>query len=200
MTLGRVNALAVYRYGGDPQEPVSYVGLLPTTTTRPTSPRRPGPGRGDQHARRRRAGARAQLRQGSGHRARDGPRHPQHHGFADDLRPPQRQAGRGTPRGRSSPRTAGPARTSPRPPARRGRLSRPHADRRPVQDQARLPAGQGEPHLRPGLRRRGHGQRRPSLAQFGANVTPNQTRSRPVRALTTTSTTWAPTPPRATTG
>ncbi|HEV7195964.1 MAG TPA: phosphoesterase, partial [Pedococcus sp.] len=30
VTLGRANAVAVYRYGGRPQEPVSYVGLLPT--------------------------------------------------------------------------------------------------------------------------------------------------------------------------
>ena len=30
VTLGRANAVAVYRYAGTPQEPVSYVGLLPT--------------------------------------------------------------------------------------------------------------------------------------------------------------------------
>ncbi len=30
VTLGRANAVAVYRYGGSPQEPVSYLGLLPT--------------------------------------------------------------------------------------------------------------------------------------------------------------------------
>ncbi|MGI3781556.1 MAG: alkaline phosphatase family protein [Janthinobacterium lividum] len=30
VTLGRANAVAVYRYSGSPQEPVSYVGLLPT--------------------------------------------------------------------------------------------------------------------------------------------------------------------------
>jgi YVTN family beta-propeller protein len=30
VTLGRANAVAVYRYGNRPQEPVSYVGLLPT--------------------------------------------------------------------------------------------------------------------------------------------------------------------------
>ncbi|GAB3883828.1 alkaline phosphatase family protein [Terrabacter terrigena] len=30
VTLGRANAVAVYRYHGDPQEPVSFVGLLPT--------------------------------------------------------------------------------------------------------------------------------------------------------------------------
>ena len=30
VTLGRANAVAVYRYGSKPQEPVSYVGLLPT--------------------------------------------------------------------------------------------------------------------------------------------------------------------------
>ncbi|MGC5166589.1 alkaline phosphatase family protein [Luteimicrobium sp. DT211] len=30
VTLGRANAVAVYRYAGNPQEPVSYVGLLPT--------------------------------------------------------------------------------------------------------------------------------------------------------------------------
>ncbi len=30
VTLGRANAVAVYRYHGNPQEPVSYVGLLPT--------------------------------------------------------------------------------------------------------------------------------------------------------------------------
>ena len=34
------------------------------------------------------------------------------------------------------------------------------ADRRPVDHQARLPAGQGEPDLRPGLRRHARGQRR----------------------------------------
>src|SRR5919198_1181222 len=30
VTLGRANAVAVYRYQGDPQQPVSYIGLLPT--------------------------------------------------------------------------------------------------------------------------------------------------------------------------
>ncbi|NUS49737.1 MAG: phosphoesterase, partial [Nocardioidaceae bacterium] len=30
VSLGRANAVAVYRYRGDPKEPVSYVGLLPT--------------------------------------------------------------------------------------------------------------------------------------------------------------------------
>src|SRR3954468_13549268 len=30
VTLGRANAVAVYRYQGDPQQPVNYVGLLPT--------------------------------------------------------------------------------------------------------------------------------------------------------------------------
>jgi YVTN family beta-propeller protein len=30
VTLGRANAVAVYRYNGTPQEPVSYLGLLPT--------------------------------------------------------------------------------------------------------------------------------------------------------------------------
>jgi YVTN family beta-propeller protein len=30
VTLGRANAVAVYRYHGDPQQPVNYVGLLPT--------------------------------------------------------------------------------------------------------------------------------------------------------------------------
>src|ERR687887_2488478 len=30
VTLGRANAVAVYQYHGDPQEPVSYIGLLPT--------------------------------------------------------------------------------------------------------------------------------------------------------------------------
>ncbi|HEY7043586.1 MAG TPA: YncE family protein, partial [Nocardioidaceae bacterium] len=30
VTLGRANAVAVYQYKGDPQEPVSYIGLVPT--------------------------------------------------------------------------------------------------------------------------------------------------------------------------
>jgi YVTN family beta-propeller protein len=30
VTLGRANAVAVYRYHGNPQEPVNYIGLLPT--------------------------------------------------------------------------------------------------------------------------------------------------------------------------
>lgn len=30
VTLGRANAVAVYQYHGDPQEPVNYIGLLPT--------------------------------------------------------------------------------------------------------------------------------------------------------------------------
>jgi YVTN family beta-propeller protein len=30
VTLGRANAVAVYQYEGDPQQPVSYIGLLPT--------------------------------------------------------------------------------------------------------------------------------------------------------------------------
>src|SRR5438552_4248108 len=30
VTLGRANAVAVYQYHGDPQQPVNYIGLLPT--------------------------------------------------------------------------------------------------------------------------------------------------------------------------
>ena len=30
VTLGRANAVAVYQYEGDPQQPVSYIGLIPT--------------------------------------------------------------------------------------------------------------------------------------------------------------------------
>ena len=30
VTLGRANAVAVYRYDGTPEDPVSYIGLLPT--------------------------------------------------------------------------------------------------------------------------------------------------------------------------
>src|SRR6185312_7498937 len=30
VTLGRANAVAFYRYDGTPQDPVSYIGLLPT--------------------------------------------------------------------------------------------------------------------------------------------------------------------------
>jgi YVTN family beta-propeller protein len=30
VTLGRANAVAVYQYNGDPQQPVNYIGLLPT--------------------------------------------------------------------------------------------------------------------------------------------------------------------------
>ena len=30
VTLGRANAVAVYQYHGTPQQPVSYIGLLPT--------------------------------------------------------------------------------------------------------------------------------------------------------------------------
>ena len=42
VSLGRANALAVYRYAGDPQEPVSSSGCCPPTTTRPTSHGRDG--------------------------------------------------------------------------------------------------------------------------------------------------------------
>ena len=78
VTLGRANAVAVYQYDGNPQEPVSYIGLLPTdyypatvatvggqivvTNTRGIDARGPEP----------------LVQQGPGHRGRGGSRHAQH--------------------------------------------------------------------------------------------------------------------------
>ena len=90
VTLGRANAVAVYRYDGTPQDPVSYIGLLPTdyypadvatagdqivvTNTRGIDARGPAittyKGRGN----------------GSGQR----PRHTQHHRVSDALHAAER--------------------------------------------------------------------------------------------------------------
>ena len=93
VTLGRANAVAVYRYDGTPQEPVSYIGLLPTdyypatvatvgdqivvTNTRGIDAR---PGYHDV--------------QGTGNRPRERPRHAQHHRIADPLHAAERQGHR----------------------------------------------------------------------------------------------------------
>ena len=77
----------------------------------------------------------------------------------------------------------------------------PGAHRRPVDDQARLPARQGEPHLRPGLRRHPRGQRRPDAWRSSARRSRRTSTRWPSSSVsTTTPTTSARTPPRATTG
>ena len=90
VTLGRANAVAVYRYDGTPQDPVSYIGLLPTdyypaavasagnqivvTNTRGIDARGPA----------------LTTVQGTGNRPRHRPRHAQHHGVPDPLHPAER--------------------------------------------------------------------------------------------------------------
>ena len=90
VTLGRANAVAVYQYDGTPEDPVSYIGLLPTdyypatiatvgdqivvTNTRGIDAR--GPGHHDL--------------QGTGNRPRDRPRHAQHDRVPDALHPSER--------------------------------------------------------------------------------------------------------------
>ncbi len=94
VTLGRANAVAVYQYDRTPEDPVSYIGLLPTdyypatiatvgdqivvTNTRGIDAR--GPGHHDL--------------QGTGNRPRDRPRHAQHDRVPDPLHPSERQGHR----------------------------------------------------------------------------------------------------------
>ena len=175
------------------QEPVSYVGLLPTdyfpseiatvgnkvvvSNTRGIDARRPTTNGG--------------------------------HGTHDTTSSltqftlPERQGHPGPDRPRSSSRTAGPPARSgtPRAGSNGEAGAGPGAARRPLDDQARLPDRQGEPDLRPALRRHAAGQRRP-----GARPVRRERHAEPARAgrsssaCTTTSTTSARTPPRATTG
>ena len=120
------------------------------------------PGRRHQHPRHRRARPRADVQQGPGHGAGDRPRHAQHDRLAHPVHAAERPAHRESTPPRCSRRTAGPARTSSRPTGKHGDARRgADAARRPVDDQARVPAREGEPHLRPGVRRRLARQRRP---------------------------------------
>ena len=73
--------------------------------------------------------------------------------------------------------------------------------RRPVDDQARLPDRQGEPHLRPGARRHRQGQQRPHAGPVRRQRSrPTSTRSPPPSGCSTTSTTRARCRRTATTG
>ena len=155
VTLGRANAVAVYRYDGSPKDPVSYIGLVPTdyypatvataggqivvTNTRGIDARGPAittdkgfgtvPVSGhDTHST---TGSltRFTLPSDLEHRARHGD------GLgAERLGPQQRPGGQGPPGG------CGPG---------------PGADRGSVDDQACLLDREGEPHLRSVVRRHG---------------------------------------------
>ena len=175
VSLGRANAIAVYKYAGDPLEPVSYVGLIPTDYY-PADVAAVG----DKIvvSNRRGIDARGPLltfnRPRHAHRGRA--RHARHHGVADALHAAERQRDRQgpTPR-RSSPRTAGartdvqeakPKAAAPVPvPERIGDPSTiKHVflivkeNRTYDQVYGDMPEGNGDP----------------SLAQFGEQVTPNQ--------------------------
>ena len=200
VTLGRANAVAVYRCTS-PLEPVSYVGLLPTDyfpaeiTTVGKQTSSPTPAASTPVGRR---SPPTRARHDAGHRVGT-------HDTTSLTRftLPSDRTIRDTRPPRSSRRTAGATRDrvkhakggQPRPAG-----AGPGAARRPLDDQARLPARQGEPDLRPGLRRHPEGNGDPALAQFGENVTPNQHALASSSGCTTTPTTSAPTPPRATTG
>ena len=163
VSLGRANAIAVYNVNKqDPKDPASYIGLLPTdyypenvaavngqivvTNTRGIDAR----------------GPELSFDKGAGTTVATG--HGTHCTTASLTRftlpsdeqiqqhtatvfeqngwnGSSRQAGQGS-RGRARPGSG-----------------RPEADRGPVHDQARVPDRQGEPHLRPGLRRHEAGQR-----------------------------------------
>ena len=94
VTLGRANAVAVYQYHGDPQQPVNYIGLLPTdyypsdvatvgnqivvTNTRGIDARGPA----------------IVTYKGAGYQPGERPRHAQHHRIPDALHPSQRRGHR----------------------------------------------------------------------------------------------------------
>ena len=153
VTLGRANAVAVYQYDGAPKEPVSYIGLLPTdyypanvatvggqivvTNTRGIDARGPAittyKGQGtvpvtghDTHS------TTASLTRFTLPSDRDIANYTGTVFAAERLGQARRPGGRGQEGG-----------------ARPG----PHAHRRPVRDQARLLDREGEPDLRPAVRR-----------------------------------------------
>ena len=144
VTLGRANAVAVYRYSRA-QEPVSYVGLLPTdyfpteittvgkdvvvSNTRGIDARRPTTA--------------------AGHGTHDTTSSVQRFTLPDD-RAIRGYTGKVFQQNGWTDNSVQVAQGQRAPQARAG----PGAARRPVDDQARLPARQGEPDLRPGLRRR----------------------------------------------
>ena len=202
VTLGRANAVAVYRYAGT----AAGAGELPRPAADRLLPgrRRDGrqPDRRHQHPRHRRPRSR--------------------HSTSTRARAPSPATGHGTHSTTASlTRFTLPSdqdiaqvhrdgvraerldrRTTCRRPRGAGRR-RPGADaaRRPVDHQARLPAGQGEPHLRPGLRR--HRRRATATRRWRSSARRSRrtsTRWPTSSVSTTTPTTSAPTRPRATTG
>ena len=148
VTLGRANAVAVYRYtqpagAGQLRRPAPD-GLLPG---------------GDHHRRRRRSWSPtpAASTPRPGHRSRQcrrtAPTTPRRACRASRCRATARSPGT-PPTGLPAERLDAGSTSSRRTAARRAAGAGPDAARRPVDDQARLPDRQGEPHLRPGLRRR----------------------------------------------
>jgi YVTN family beta-propeller protein len=93
VTLGRANAVAVYRYDGTPKDPVSYIGLLPTDYYPATVATV-----GDQIVVTNTRGIDARSGhhdlQGTGNRPRQRPRHAQHNGIPDALHASERQGHR----------------------------------------------------------------------------------------------------------
>ena len=175
VTLGRANAVAVYQYHGNPQEPVSYLGLLPTdyypadvatvgdqvvvTNTRGIDARGPeltfnkGPG----------------TVPATGHGTHSTT------GVADPLHAAERPADRRSTPPPSSPRTAGPRTTSSRPRAegpRRWRCRRASATRRRSSTSS-CSSRRTAPTTRSTATTPG-ATATPTLAQFGEKVTPNQ--------------------------
>ena len=203
VTLGRANAVAVYKYNDKPQQPVNYIGLLPTdyypmdrrdrSGARSSSPTRAA----STPAARRCPSTRARAR-----------RSPTGHGTHSTTASLTRFT---LPRDKDIAQTytdtvfaqngwaKGDVQQAKGRKAAAGRGPGPR--RRPLHDQARVPAGQGEPHLRPDLRRherRATATRRSRSSARGSR--PTSTRSPGSSGCTTTPTTSAPTRPRATTG
>ena len=202
VTLGRANAVAVYQYEGDPLEPVSYIGLIPTDYYPADIAHRRQPDLRHQHPRHRRARPEPLVQQGRRHDARDRSRHAQHHRVADPLRAAQGQGHREDlhQRGLLPERVGQEGRAADQGQEGR-RRARPGPHRRPLDDQARLPDRQGEPHLRSGLRR--HHARATATRRWRSSARrsrPTSTRWPSSSASTTTPTTSARTRPRATTG
>ena len=201
VSLGRANAIAVYRYAGDPLEPVSYLGLLPTdyfpaavavvggkvvvTNSRGIDAR----------------GPELTFSKGAGTVPAVG--HGTHSTTASLTRftLPSDTADRGGHLGRVHAERLDAGIGAAREPDQGRGCARAAPDRRSVDHQARFPAGQGEPDLRPGLRRRRRAATGTPRSTSSARRSPRtSTRWPSSSGSTTTPTTSAPTPPRATTG
>ena len=176
VTLGRANAVAVYQYEGDPLQPVSYIGLLPTDYYPADVATVGSQHLRHQHARHRRARPEPLVQQGRGHDRRGGSRHARHDRVADALHAAEGQGHRedlhqhGLRAERLGQEGRPGGRATRRPPRCRSR--RASAIPSTIKHVFLLVKENRTYDQVYGDMTQGNGD--PTLAQFGAKVTPNQ--------------------------